>query len=195
MKLQGREAIESALTSVGEYLQFRGAPASIVVLGGAALNLLGIVDRATIDVDVLAGIDHDGRLRPPDPLPENLAGAIRLVARDRGLIENWMNTAAAGQWELGLPPGLEERVHWRAFGALRVGILDRRDLVFFKLYASADQTGPDNVHVRDLLALRPDEEELASAAAWVRDQDPSPDFHVVIDKVVAYVRATLRASR
>lgn len=60
------------------------------------------------------------------------------------------------QWRFGLPQGLTERLEWRTYGALQVGIVNRRDLVCFKLYASADQTGPDNVHVRDLLALKPD---------------------------------------
>ena len=87
---------------------------------------------------------------------------------------------------------LVERVAWRAYGGLRVGLVGRRDLVFFKLYASADQTGPENVHVRDLLALRPTAVELAAAAEWVRRQDPSPGFHEILAKVVSYVDGALR---
>lgn len=75
--------------------------------------------------------------------------------------------------------------------ALRVGIVGRRDLICFKLYASSDQTGPDNVHVRDLLALRPNAEDLEWAAAWVRAQDASPEFHTVVARVVAYVQDAL----
>ena len=70
-----------------------------------------------------------------------------------------------------------------------------RDLVFFKLYASADQTTPDNVHTRDLLALKPADDELAAAASWVVEQDPSPDFHAIVRKVVDHVRTTLRQTR
>lgn len=103
-----------------------------------------------------------------------------------------MNTAVADQWRFGLPPGLAERLDWRPFSALRVGLVNRRDLICFKLYASADQTGPDNVHVRDLLALRPDIEELKWAADWVRTQDPSSAFHTVVYKVVTYVEDALR---
>jgi hypothetical protein len=65
-------------------------------------------------------------------------------------------------------------------------------LIFFKLYASADQTTADNVHTRDLLALAPSEAELAAAAAWVASQDAGPEFQDVLHKVIAYVRATLR---
>jgi hypothetical protein len=184
MKLSGR--------TVGERLNHVGEPCSIVILGGAAMNLLSLVDRPTIDVDVLARADEAGIIAHPDPLPEALRMAIAAVARDQGLIDSWMNTTVADQWRFGLPPGLAERITWRAFGGLKVGIVSRVDLVCFKLYASADQTGPDNVHVRDLLALKPSSEELDWAAAWVREQDPSPAFHDVVAKVVSHVLAALR---
>lgn len=193
-KLAGREAIESALAAVGELLDFNGSSASIVVVGGAALNLLGVVNRATIDVDVLARGSAYG-IEPPDPFPPGLVDAIRLVAIDRGLLPNWMNTAVAGQWAFGLPPGLGERVHWRVYGGLRVGVADRRDLVFFKLYASGDQATSNNVHTRDLLALKPSDDELAAAASWVAEQDPSTDFHAIVRKVVDHVRTALREAR
>jgi hypothetical protein len=192
-RLSGRAAVESALAAVGGRLAHANAPCSIVVVGGAALNLAGMLDRPTIDVDVLARVaDVDGTIQPPEPLPASLRRAIAAVARDLGLAEDWMNTAVADQWQFGLPPGLSERLEWRSFGALRVGIAHRRDLICFKLYASADQTGPDNVHVRDLIALQPDAEELEWAAEWVRSQDPSPAFQTVLDRVVSYVADALR---
>jgi hypothetical protein len=192
VRLQGRAALEAALSVVGERLALAGEPCAIVVLGGAAMNLLGIVDRPTVDVDILARADASGAIHPPDPLPQALTRAAAAVARDRGFLDNWMNTTVADQWRFGLPDGLADRVAWRTFGALRVGIVGRRDLVAFKLYASADQTGPDNVHVRDLLALRPDEEELAWAGTWARAQDPDPEFGAIVDQVIAYVHDALR---
>jgi len=193
MRLSGRTALVEALEAVGERLAHDGAVCTLVVVGGAALNLLRIVDRPTIDVDVLACIGSDGQtLQPPDPLPDALRRAIVAVAHDQGLAEHWVNTAVADQWRFGLPPGLGERLTWETFGGLRVGIVERRDLVCFKLYASADQTGPDNVHVRDLLALRPSDAELEAAAEWVRSQDAGPDFQAVLARVIAYVQDTLR---
>ncbi len=190
MSLSGTEALERALTAVGERLAVSEEAVGIVVLGGAAMNLLGIVSRATTDVDVLARtVDDGGTIIPPDPLPETLSRAVTAVARDLRLREDWMNTAVAGQWEFGLPAGLADRLEWRSYGALRVGIVSRSDLVYFKLYASADQTGPANVHVRDLLSLQPTPEELERAAEWIRGQDPSPDFHSVLAEVLKYVEA------
>jgi hypothetical protein len=190
--LAGRAAIEAALTTVGERLALANEFCAIVVVGGAAMNLHGIVERPTIDVDVLARADPNGAIHPPDPLPPALQQAIAALARDRGLLAHWMNTAVAHQWLVGLPPGLAERIEWRTYGGLRVGVAGRQDLIATKLYASADQIGPDNVHVRDLLALKPSNEDLEWAAGWVREQDPSPEFHQVLDKVVAYVRTALR---
>ncbi len=136
--------IERALGAVGELLGTERAEVGIVVVGGTALNLLGIVERTTRDVDVLA-IVRDGPavgrvvLAPPDPLPVPLRRAITTVARDFGLSEEWMNTVVGLQWQTGLPPGLERRLHWRRYGGLTVGLADRYDLIFIflKLYAAA----------------------------------------------------------
>ncbi|OGT99792.1 MAG: hypothetical protein A2085_00435 [Gemmatimonadetes bacterium GWC2_71_10] len=193
MKLPGRAALETALTAVGERLAHAGQPCRIVVVGGAAMNLLGLVDRATIDVDVLALGEAAGAIRPPDPLPPALRDAIAAVARDTGYASDWINTTVADQWRFGLPPDLARDLEWRTYGGgLTVGIVSRRTLVYFKLYASADQTTPDNVHTKDLLALAPSDAELEAAAAWVRTQDAGTDFHAVVQKVVDYVRAALR---
>ena len=45
--LEGSAHAEQALTAVGEILAAEGKSAAIVIVGGAALNLLGVVDRAT----------------------------------------------------------------------------------------------------------------------------------------------------
>lgn len=96
MQLSGRRALVDALEAVGERLASDGVTCALVVVGGAALNLLRIVDRPTIDVDVLASVGSDGEtLQPPDPLPEALRRAVVAVAHDRGLADDWVNTAVA----------------------------------------------------------------------------------------------------
>jgi hypothetical protein len=188
--------IEQALTAVGQLLAAEGVEVGVVVVGGTALNLLGVVERTTDDVDVLALLQSGsdpGRevLIPPDPLPESLRHAIARVARDYQLPADWMNTMVGLQWETGLPPGLDGRLHWRRYGGLRVGLADREDLIFLKLYAAADSGGPTSVHVQDLLALCPSRGELKAAAAWVQEQDPTPAFATVLAEVMNYVRARL----
>ena len=189
-------AIERGLAAVGELLASERVEVGIAVVGGTALNLLGIVQRTTNDVDVLAvvrgGSDPSGEiLMPPDPLPAPLQRAIARVARDFQLPSDWMNTTVGLQWQTGLPPGLAERLHWTRYGGVRVGLADRHDLTFLKLYAAADSGGPASVHVQDLLALHPSERDLELAGAWVREQDPTPAFGGILDEVMAYVRQRL----
>jgi hypothetical protein len=186
--LEDGKSIERALALVGELLQARGVRRRIVIIGGAAINLLGIVSRATTDVDILAFGRPNGSLYPPDePLPPDLAAAANTVAGDLGLDPHWLNTGPASQWRTGLPPGLPGRVQWRDFGGLAVGIVSRYDLIHFKLYAAADAPGPGSVHAQDLLALSPSDLELAAAAEWVRSQDPSPAFADALNQVIAHV--------
>lgn len=192
-ELSGSSEINAALRLLGELLEARGERFRIVVIGGAAVNLLGLVSRATTDVDILAfaspGPSGIFRLGPPDePLPAALLDAARTVARDMGLDPHWLNTGPAPQWRTGLPPGLETRVHWLEYSALTVGVAGRYDLIFFKLWAAADHPGPKSVHFQDLLQLSPTDEELAAAHAWISQQDPSPGFATDLSKAVSHVR-------
>lgn len=188
----GSEELANVFSAVGDLLEAQGARVGIVVVGGASLNLLGIVERTTGDVDVIATVhspegESEAVLAPPDPMPEPLADAIRTVARDFDLPSDWMNTEIGAQWELSPPPHLEEDLTWREFGGLRVGLAGRRTLIALKLFAAVDQ-GPESVHYQDLVALEPTEEELEEAAEWVRTQDVSPVFADMIDQVIRHVQ-------
>lgn len=112
--------IERALTQVGDLLLASGETCAVAILGGAALNLLGIVERTTRDVHVLAlGIPSSEPVnlgRPEDQLPAPLLRAVEIVGRDFGLEMDWMNTGPALQWKQGLPPGLATRVQWKLYG-------------------------------------------------------------------------------
>jgi hypothetical protein len=185
--------IERVFAALGELLAAEGMEFGVVVLGGAALNLLGIVERTTRDVDVLAITSstlEDGllSLTPPEPLPEPLKRAIDRVARDFRLPEDWVDTTMGLQLQTGLPPGLERRIHWSRYGGLVVGLVDRYDLIYFKLYAAADSGGPASVHYQDLIALRPSSIELQEAAKWVRKQDPSAGFSILLEQVMERLR-------
>jgi hypothetical protein len=197
----GRSEIEAALTYVSELLEAEGDAFAIVILGGAALNLLGVVARTTTDVDILAvGRPGDAAIpreisEPPTPLPASLSRAVRLVAEDMNLEPEWLNTGPALQWRTGLPPGLAERIEWRRYGdALDVGIVSRYDLIFFKLFAAVDGIGTADVHYQDLIALEPTLEELMVAAKWVGGQDASLAFAGILEEVITHVRRHFRFS-
>ncbi len=79
-------------------------------------------------------------------------------------------------------------MHWTDYGGLVVGLVDRYDLIFFKLYAAVDDIGPKSVHFQDLIALTPTEAELVEASRWVRQQDPSPAIADTLTQVMNYAR-------
>lgn len=188
-------SLDTALHATGELLARRGQAAAIVVVGGTALNLLRVVERATRDVDVIATgtLQRDGPptdIQPPEPLPKALTDAIATVARDLGLPADWMNTTVAGQWQTGLPPGFASRITWNRDAGLWVGVAGRLDLIYLKLYAAADDTGPASRHFADLRALRPTAEELAAARAWISEtQDPTPTMATTLERITAHVLA------
>jgi len=203
--LNDETSIELALRRVGELLAAAGEQFTIIIMGGAALNLLGVISRPTSDVDVLGVVPGDAAGPPysideaPRPWPDPLQRAVQDVARDMRLDTDWLNTRFQLGWRRDLPPGLMDRLEWRTYGALRVGLLSRRDLIYFKVLAAADRDpvssgtgGRPSKDARDLIALSPDEEELTAAAAWARAQDAGPEFASLVDNVIRHVRAAIR---
>ncbi len=168
------ERLNEALLALGETLAFRGQSAAFAVIGGSGLLLLGAVERATHDVDIVALVDGE-RLDRAQPLPAALHEAARDVADALGLDPNWINPGPTALLDFGLPHGFVERSSIRRFGALVVHVASRFDQIHFKLYAATDQ-GPRSKHTGDLRALSPSSDELLAAARWCRTHDPSPGF-------------------
>ncbi len=180
--------LEQALTALGELLAADNEEVRLVAVGGAALQLQGLVERTTQDVDVIGRLPEEyGDLAHPEPLPAAVVQAAETVARDLDLPADWLNTEIAAQWRTGLPPGLADDLTWRRFGGppngLVLGLVGRRTLIALKLFAAVDR-GPRSVHFQDLRALAPTRAELEAAATWVRTQDQSPVFAGMVDQVV-----------
>lgn len=165
---------EELLRALGEQLAARDERFELVVVGGSALLALGLVERTTKDVDIVA-LRSDAGLDNADPLPEGLRAAGALVARDFGLPADWLNPGPAGLLTFGLPEGFVDRLTRRDYGpGLVVYLASRYDQIHLKLYAAVDQ-GPGK-HESDLRALEPTEAELLAAARWSRTQDPSEGY-------------------
>jgi Nucleotidyltransferase of unknown function (DUF6036) len=163
------------LAALGEQIAARGERFELVVIGGSALLALGLVERTTKDVDIVA-LRSDGDLESADPLPDGLVAARDLVARDFSLLPRWLNPGPAKLLEFGLPDGFVDRLERRDYGAgLTVYFASRYDQIHFKLYAAVDEGGPGK-HEADLRALDPTEAELIAAARWSRSHDPSSGY-------------------
>jgi hypothetical protein len=169
------ESSDVLLSALGEQLAARSERFELVVIGGSALLALGLVERTTKDVDIVA-IRSGGDLESADPLPDGLLAARDLVARDFSLLPRWLNPGPAKLLEFGLPDGFAERLERRDYGAgLVVHFASRYDQIHFKLYATVDEGGPGK-HEADLRALDPTEAELIAAARWSRSHDPSSGY-------------------
>lgn len=177
--------LTTLLHSLGAHLEAQGESAAVVVVGGAALCLRGWVERTTHDVDVIAMVSGGTWKRPE--ISAQLAAAITRVARDFNLDDDWFNDMVAMQWKTGLPDGIQEGIDWIRFRGLHVALAGRQGLISLKLLASVDQW-PESVHLQDLLALAPTEDELERAERWVVEQDLAPEFPVMVAKVLSHVR-------
>ena len=165
MKLSG-DNIGEILAALDGQLRLMGeGPVRVVVCGGTALAVLGLVDRTTKDVDVLAFVREMGDetvLEKAEPMPDWLDEAAARVGRDFSLPTGWFNAGPTGQLDLGLPEGCIGRLVPIRYGdALEVLYLHRIDQIHFKLFAAVDRGG---YHTQDLLGLEPTEAEMTAAA-------------------------------
>ncbi|HWZ44088.1 MAG TPA: DUF6036 family nucleotidyltransferase [Candidatus Saccharimonadales bacterium] len=162
------------LTVFDQYLSARGLRLDAVVIGGAALNLLGIVSRFTKDCDILF----------PE-IPKEVADASRSFAaelRQSGevLQDDWLNNGPASLASQ-LHPQWEQRLQTVFTGtAIHLRSLGRSDFLCAKLFALCDR----GIDLGDCLALVPTPEEIGHVLPWLEVQDAHPGWP-------AHVRATL----
>jgi hypothetical protein len=145
-----------------------------VVIGGAALGLLGVVSRQTRDCDILYPM-----------LPKAIQEAAREFAQIRSregdlLADDWLNNGPSSLTDV-LPLGWKDRLQVAYKGeALTLHCLGRLDLIRSKLFALCDR-GTD---IQDCIALAPTNDELEEIKPWLEEQDANPDWP-------AHTRATL----
>jgi hypothetical protein len=167
------ERVTRALEMVGKLLtQRRQGPYHLVVCGGSALVARGLISRSTIDVDLLASVNHlegECEIRPlPYPMPADLTKAARDVAGEMDLRANWLNGNASLMFpELGdLPEWFWRDVERRPYGMdLTVDYISRRGQLLLKVYAALNRE--EERDVEDLRALAPDRTETLEAVRWV----------------------------
>lgn len=181
-----RAALDLAMKSLAIRLsENHSEPVEIVVCGGSALILTGMIPRTTKDVDIIA-LMRAGHLASPAPLPDELLRAAKEVAADLGLDDNWLNNGPSrgegGLFQMGLPAGFAARLTSSTYDErLTVHYIHRVDHIYFKLYASVDRGG---YHIEDLRALDPTSEELEAAARWCMTHDVSAGFRMVLKRLL-----------
>jgi hypothetical protein len=167
-------SVESALNDLGRVLADRGLAHELVTVGGSSLMLLGLLQRPTRDLDVVALVE-DGQYVKARELPILLQQAVRDVGAVLGIGPAWLNVGPADLLDFGLPPGFASRTELRRYGPLTLHVAGREDQVALKLYAATDQ-GSTSKHFQDLESLAPTQQELVQGARWALTHDPSAAF-------------------
>lgn len=169
---QEKEQIEAIFRALAEQLkELNVGLVELVVCGGAALNILGLITRTTRDVDIVAFVERtqtgEPVLRRESPLFRPLTEAAKKVQKDFNLSEDWLNERTISVLTFGWPKGLMERVQTHRYDEnLIVHFVGKYDQIHFKLFAAFDSERR-SIHLADLLALNPTKEEIEQAAQWV----------------------------
>lgn len=148
------------------FLNERGLSFDAVVIGGAALGLLGVVSRQTRDCDIL----HP-------KLPKKIQDAAKIFAKIRNregdlLADDWLNNGPSSLTDV-LPDGWKDRLQVAYKGkAIVLHCLGRIDLLRSKLFALCDR----GIDLQDCVALAPTKEELEEIRPWLEYQDANPDW-------------------
>lgn len=166
--------------AIDQELRFLGTRRDLIICGGAALIAMGVVARETRDVDVLVPL-----------LDDQIKSIAERIAGSFGLKAGWLNNGPKDLIQE-LPNAWESRCTIVFEGKnLTVRSIGRVELICSKLYAAADR--PE--HLPDLIALRPSEEELQYAAAWVLERDASQIWPQIVGECTNVVRERLGYGR
>lgn len=181
------EDIKNYLSALSEQLELNGrGDVALVVVGGAALSVLGLSQRTTRDIDTMAFLvvspGKNQKSLVKAEFDDRFEKAAAAVARDYGLPEDWINSGPADQFDTGLPGGFRDRlIPVRYGGSLIVYYCSRLDLIHLKLYAAVDVRGR---HLDDLKGLNPQPDEVELAARWCLSQDVSEPFRRLLESVL-----------
>lgn len=185
----GPEAMVQALDLLGADLRAAGELEQLLVHGGGCLQLMGLISRETLGLDLVARKEGE-HFVPLAQVPEAVARSLARVRRLVPLPPGLLDVTGAAAMPHGLPPGFEGRLGRREFGGLVLFLPDRRDLVFLKLNAAVDRGDPAGKHVADLAALSPTPDELVAGGRWALTHTDAPEFRTFLCQVLRALGVT-----
>ena len=154
--------VRDALMAFDQFLFAEGLEFEAVVIGAAALVIMEVVSRETMDVDFL-----DPKI---SPAILDAADRFRRARPEFRLDAHWINNGPESLVR-DLPTEWRERTRLIFQGqALVLHTLSRHDLLCTKLFAYCDR-GDD---LADCVALQPTPEELRECVSWVIARDANP---------------------
>lgn len=144
----------------------------ITINGGAALIHLGLIHRATYDIDIFS-----------PQIDSHLKSVFMTVGQNNKLGPYWINSTGKA-FIKELPSGWEERRQVIFKGQnLEVFHLGRKDLIFTKLLAELDR----QEDYEDIIGLRPTKMELKSAEKHLLPLDSSEEWKSQVKKLIGQI--------
>lgn len=184
--------IDQLLTELADFLEFEEVGSvELLVCGGTALGLQGLIHRETLDVDVLGSWDSGlVEVVYQEEFSEKVKSCIKRVAGNHSeLPEDWVNLGPRKLIGEGLPVGFENRIKTKKYGkTLTIHLLAREDLIPLKLYAASDRTRKrPEVDIGDLRVMKATFQELESALDWMRKlknyEEMKPDIQNALERL------------
>jgi len=173
--------MRDALSAFDQFLEKEDLTFTGTVIGATALLVMGVIDRATVDVDCLA-----------PTIPEAIRKASQKFARhykglDAPLMEDWLNNGPESL-SRDLPFGWEKRVVPLFQGKrLQLTTLGRSDLLRSKLYAFCDR----QQDLEDCVALKPSAQELKECIPWLETLDANPQWPTHVRRSIRFLAERL----
>lgn len=157
-----------------EFLVKRGQKFEAIVIGGAALSILGIITRETRDVDVL----HPEI--PKDILESSIEFALITKIQDTKLKENWLNAGPESLRKYLRPQWQNRVINLFNGNAIFLQTLGRTDFIGTKVLAFCDR----GFDFQDCLDMKPTKVELLEILPWVQAYDANPGWQYYVEERV-----------
>jgi hypothetical protein len=162
-------------------------PLHVVVCGGAALIAVGLVARATQDVDIIALLranEAKVEILENKILPPEVKRLVAEIGMELGIRKDWLNFGARPLIAFGFPPDMTKRLIRKSYGiCLTVSFISRFNQVHFKMFAAMDPKDGTR-HLADLLDLKPREKEVQASISWLLGRKYSPQFKAALCQVL-----------
>lgn len=154
------------LKDFDKFLETRGLEFEAIVIGGAALGIMGVITRETQDCDVL---DPD---IPSDVMQAAQEFGAEATKNGQSLKIDWLNNGPASLKDV-LPKGWRSRLEPLFSGkAILLHSLGRSDLLKSKFFAYCDR----DQDLNDCIAMKPTVFEIEDSLDWLKLQDANPGW-------------------
>ena len=172
--------MKEVITLFDKYLKKNNAKFEAIIIGGAALSIMGVINRLTNDIDFL------------DPnIPEDIKRiSVEFAQKFPDLKldpDYWMNNGPRTLIR-DLPKDWRNNLLKIFDGeSLKLWTLGRLNLLRTKIYACADR----EIDYQDCLALKPTTLELDECKEWVLEGDMNPLWAKRVEEVFKRLKKDL----